>query len=284
MGQVGVVGLGNMGSALAANLVAAGHDVVTHDTAGPDRSPEGATFAPDVGTLAATTDIAVFSLPDGRVSATVAAAFLEAADRRVHTIVDTSTVGPDASRTIASSLTEGGIAYIDAPVSGGPAGARARTLMIMYAGGQEACDAALPVLEGLSDRRLRVGDEPGTAQGVKLANNFLVANALAATSEAVAFATSLGLAMSTVLDVINVSSGRSAVSEDKFVNHVLTGTFASGFSNTLMAKDVRLYLDAVGSAGTPSTCGEVTAGIWERFEAARPGDDFTAVYTFTTDP
>jgi 3-hydroxyisobutyrate dehydrogenase-like beta-hydroxyacid dehydrogenase len=151
----------------------------------------------------------------------------------------------------------------------------------MYAGEPEACEAVLPVLEGLSDRRYRVGDQPGMAQAVKLANNFLSATALAATSEAVAFATSVGLDMATLLEVLNASSGRSAASEDKFVNHVLTGSYSSGFANTLMAKDVQLYLDAVGSQAAPSTFGELTAEVWQRFAADRPGVDFTAIYEFT---
>ena len=89
------------------------------------------------------------------------------------------------------------------------------------------------------------------AQAMKLANNFLSATALAATSEAIAFGTSVGLDMATMLEVLNASSGQSAATSDKFVNHVLTGTYSSGFLNTLMAKDVRLYLDAARAAGSP---------------------------------
>ena len=81
----------------------------------------------------------------------------------------------------------GGVAYVDAPVSGGVAGARARTLAVMYAADDDACAHVEPVLAGLSDRRHRVGDRPGMAQAMKLANNFLSATTLAATSEAVAF-------------------------------------------------------------------------------------------------
>jgi 3-hydroxyisobutyrate dehydrogenase-like beta-hydroxyacid dehydrogenase len=141
----------------------------------------------------------------------------------------------------------------------------------------------MPVLEGLSDRRFRVGDDPGMAQAVKLANNFLSATALAATSEAVAFATAAGVDMATMLDVVNASSGRSAASEDKFVNHVLPGSYASGFANTLMAKDVDLYLGAVESLHSPSSLGRLTADIWRRFAEADAGADFTSIYPFTTD-
>jgi 3-hydroxyisobutyrate dehydrogenase-like beta-hydroxyacid dehydrogenase len=86
--------------------------------------------------------------------------------------------------------------------------------------------------------------------------------------------------MATVLEVLNASSGRSAASSDKFVHHVLTGAYASGFANTLMAKDLDLYLAAVASRRTAATIGEVTAGIWRRFAAADPGVDFTRIHPF----
>jgi 3-hydroxyisobutyrate dehydrogenase-like beta-hydroxyacid dehydrogenase len=278
---IGFIGLGNMGSALAANLVGAGHEVTTFDLAGPARNPAGAVFATDVAAVAATTTTVVLSLPDGPASEAVVRALVDAPGRQVGHVVDTSTVGLAAARANAAVLSAAGIGYVDAPVSGGVAGARARTLAVMYAGDPAVCDAVLAVLEGLSDRRYRVGDVAGMAQAVKLANNFLSATALAATSEAVAFATSVGVDMATLLEVINASSGRSAASEDKFVHHVLTGSYSSGFANTLMAKDVQLYLAAVAAQGTPRTVGEVTGDVWRRFAASRPGDDFTAVYDFT---
>lgn len=281
---VGFVGLGNMGAALAANLVGAGHDLVTHDLAGPHRSPEGATFVDDLAAVAGRAGTVVLSLPDGAASRAVTGALLDAPERVVTHVVDTSTVGLDPARAIAGALAADGIAYVDAPVSGGVAGARARTLAVMYAGAPDACEAVLPVLEGLSDRRFHVGDAPGMAQAVKLANNFLSATALAATSEAVAFATSAGVDMERVLEVLNASSGQSAASRDKFVDHVLTGRYASGFANTLMAKDVRLYLQAVAGQQAPDEVGRVTADIWQRFADTDPGADFTRIHEFLSAP
>jgi len=277
---VGFVGLGNMGSILAANLVNSGFEVVTHDVTGPERSPDGAAFAADVTDVAARSDVVVLSLPDGDVSQQVCESLAGAEMRRVTHVVDTSTIGVDAARRIDGLLARSGIGYVDAPVSGGLAGARARTLSVMVAGTEAACAAVDAVLAGLSDRRRRVGGRPGMAQALKLANNFLSATALAATSEAVAFGLSVGLDMGTMLDVLNASSGQSAATSDKFVNHVLTGRYASGFANSLMAKDLRLYLGAVGDQGAPSVLGEVTATIWERFAAVEPGVDFTRIYPF----
>jgi 3-hydroxyisobutyrate dehydrogenase-like beta-hydroxyacid dehydrogenase len=278
--SVGCIGLGNMGSELATNLVAAGHDVVTYDLAGAARSPRGATFVADIAAVAARCAVVALSLPDGNSSQDVARRLADAPGRRVTHVVDTSTIGLDWARAIDALLEREGISYVDAPVSGGPAGARARTLTIMYAADDAACETVEPVLAGLSDIRFHVGARPGMGQAMKLANNFLSATALAATSEAIAFGTSVGLDMGTMLDVLNASSGRSTATSDKFVNHVVTGRYASGFANTLMAKDVELYRRAAGSQGTPHVFGDVTADVWQRFAEAEHGVDFTRIYTF----
>ncbi|KOU58997.1 NADPH nitroreductase [Streptomyces sp. MMG1533] len=270
-----------MGSVLAANLVHTGHRVVTHDALGPARSPAGAIHVPSVAEVARRADVVVLSLPDGAVSEKVAREVLAAAARRVRCVVDTSTIGVSAARAVAALLAEEGIGHVDAPVSGGVAGARARTLTVMYAGTDEACSGAEGVLAGLSDRRHRVGERPGMAQALKLANNFLSAVTLAATSEAVAFGLSAGLDMATMLDVLNGSSGRSAATDDKFPRHVVTGRYAAGFTNSLMAKDIRLYLREAGEKGGPVAIGQVTAALWERFAAAEPGVDFTRIFPFT---
>jgi 3-hydroxyisobutyrate dehydrogenase len=278
--SVGIVGLGNMGSVLAANLVASGHEVTTYDVAGDERNPAGAEFAGSVDALARRAAIVVCSLPDGSVSRQVAETLAAAADRRTTHVVDTSTIGVTAAREVDVLLAAAGVAYVDAPVSGGVAGARARTLNVMYAASDEACAAAEPVLAGLSDRRRRVGERPGMAQALKLANNFLSATALAATSEAVAFGVSVGLDLSTMVEVLDASSGQSAATSDKFPNHVVTGRYAAGFANTLMAKDLGLYLGAVESQGAPALIGPVTAALWERFAHDDPGADFTRIYPY----
>ena len=189
----------------------------------------------------------------------------------------------DRSASIADLLAANDLGYVDAPVSGGPAGARARTLSVMYAGSETACASAAPVLEGLSDRRRKVGERPGMGQALKLANNFLSATALAATSEAIAFGVSVGIEMETMLEVLNASSGQSAATSDKFVNHVATGRYASGFANSLMAKDLRLYLDAVRDQGSSAVLGQVTASVWEEFASDEPGVDFTRIYPFVAE-
>lgn len=277
---IGFVGLGNMGSVLAANLVATGHAVVAYDAAGPERVPVGAAAGVSVADVARKADVIVCSLPDGAASESVAREVVATDGRRVTHVVDTSTTGVPAAQTVAALLAAAGIGFVDAPVSGGVAGARARTLAVMYSADDDACARVEPALVGLSDKLRRVGDRPGLGQAMKLANNFLSATALAATSEAVAFGVSVGLDMATMIEVLDASSGHSTATSDKFPNHVLTGRYGSGFSNSLMDKDIRLYLGAVAEQGSPSTIGEVTAGVWARFVAAEPGVDFTRIYPF----
>ena len=280
---VGCIGLGNMGAVLASNLVGAGLTVVAFDAAGPDRCPPGATALPDTAEVARRADVVVLSLPDGTASAQVAAEIASCADRRTAHVIDTSTIGVTAAESVCSILGGAGVAFVDAPVSGGVAGARARTLVVMYAGAAQACADVEPVLAGLSDRRHRVGDQPGMAQALKLANNFLSATALAATSEAVAFGLLVGLDMATMLQVLNAGSGQSTATSDKFPNQVLTGRYAAGFTNLLMSKDVGLYLQEVHERGGPAAIGSLTASVWEKFAAAQPGADFTRIFPFVQD-
>jgi 3-hydroxyisobutyrate dehydrogenase len=279
-GAVGCIGLGNMGSALAANLVDAGLDVVAHDAAGPAHAPAGGTYVDSVDEVARRCKVVVLSLPDGKATDQVTRSILAVEERRTTHVIDTSTVGIAAARASDELLAGQDLAYIDAPVSGGVAGARARTLAVMYAGSGDACALVEPVLKGLSDRLYRVGDRPGMGQALKLANNFLSATALAATSEAIAFGRSVGLDMETMLHVLNGSSGQSAASTDKFPNHVLTERYASGFSNLLMTKDLKLYVAAVEEQSGPRSIGQVTSSIWEQFGEQEPGVDFTRIFPF----
>ena len=280
MATVGLIGLGNMGSVLAENLVDAGTDLVTHDVAGPARNPDGATFVADVGGVSRRADVVVLSLPDGDASRQVTREIAADPDRRVSHVVDTSTIGVAAAEENDSRLGAAGIAYVDAPVSGGVAGARARTLSLMYSGPDAACEAVQPVLAGLTDRMHRVGNRPGMAQALKLANNFLSATALAATSEAIAFGVAAGLDMGTMLEVLDTSSGQSTATSDKFPNHVLTGRYASGFASSLMSKDVQLYLGEAEAQGSPTVLARTTATVWERFATAEPDADFTRIYPY----
>ena len=283
--RYGFLGLGNMGGPMAANIAAAGIDLVVHDKAGTEaRAPAGATVAAGAAEVAAAAATVFLSLPDGAASVAVAHSIAAAAEsepgRAASLVVDLSTIGIDAAREAHGILAGAGVAYVDAPVSGGQAGARAGTITIMWAGPEGILDSHQAALDAMAGNVFRVGGAPGQGQTMKLLNNFLSASAMVATTEAVTFGQSQGLELATMLDVINVSTGRNAASADKFPNRILSGTFDSGFAMALMAKDLRLYRDNARVSGTPSPIGEGLADLWDAADAALPGADFTRIYDF----
>jgi 3-hydroxyisobutyrate dehydrogenase-like beta-hydroxyacid dehydrogenase len=275
----GFVGLGNMGGPMAQRVVAAGFELVGFDAAGTAaRLPNGASSADGVADVAARADTMLLSLPDGPATLAVAEAIAAASRRRVTTVVDLSTVGPAAAVTAAGLLEPLGVTYVDGPVSGGAAGARAGTISLMFAGPDAMLASHRPVFEAISGNIFHVGDRPGQGQAMKLLNNFLSATALAATSEALAFGRAHGLDLAMMVDVLNVSSGRNSATDDKFPRRILTGTFDAGFRTALMAKDVRLYAAMVDETGTAGIIGHTVSDLWQRADAALPGSDFTQIW------
>ena len=279
----GFIGLGNMGAPMCANLCAAGFVPTVFDAAGTaERAPDGATVADSVAAVAQQ-DTLFLSLPDGRIVASVCDEILNAPDRKVSTVVDFSTTGPAAAREIGAALAAGGITFVDAPVSGGKAGAIAGTVTVIAAGPDDAVAALAGPFDAVGGNTFHVGVNPGQGQAVKLLNNFLSATAMAATSEAVQFGLGHGVAMETILDVVNVSTGRNTASADKFPNRVATETFDAGFAMSLMTKDVALYFDEVEKSGSSNKIGTTMTGLWNAADGAMPGADFTEIYKYLLD-
>ncbi len=282
--RFGFAGLGQMGGPMAANIAAAGFDLCVFDKAGTaGRAPEGAKPVNSLDELAAGTDTVFLSLPDGAVSLAVAGELAAMKDRAVSVVIDLSTIGLEAAREAGQILAGAGIQYIDAPVSGGQTGARAGTITVMWGGPLGVLESHRGVMMAMAKNLFHVGDKAGQGQAVKLLNNFLSGTAMAATSEAVAFGLSQGLDMKTLLDVINVSTGRNTATSDKFPNRILTGTYDAGFKTKLLAKDIGLFLDNARAAGTPVEVAETIADLWRRCDEALPDSDFTRIYEFLTE-
>ena len=283
--EIGFVGLGQMGAPMAANIAKAGFSVRCFDKAGTEaRLPENATAAASLGEIVQSTDTVFLSLPDGKIVNAVAEEIAATRNGRATVVVDLSTIGPDAARSAATTLKRSGVTYIDAPVSGGRAGAIKGTITLMWAGPKAELDRHRAIADAFCGNPFHVGDEAGQGQAVKLANNFLSGTAMVATSEAVLYGLSQGLDMKTMLDVFNVSTGQNTATSDKFPNRVLTGTFDAGFFAELLNKDVQLYYDNVKKVGTPCKVGAQVAGVWGRcVDAFEPRTDFTRVYEFIRD-
>ncbi|MDE0255441.1 MAG: NAD(P)-dependent oxidoreductase [Rhodospirillaceae bacterium] len=285
----GFIGLGNMGGPMAANLAAflaagAYPSPVVFDAAGTaDRAPGGTACAPDAAAVAQQADLVFLSLPDGSVVQAVAEAIAQTPERRASALVDLSTVGIDAAREIDGLLQAQGMAFADCPVSGGRIGAQNATISLMWAGPADLLAAHRPALESFAGNVFHVGDRPGQGQALKLLNNYLSATITAATAEALLFGLTQGLDLKTMLDVVNVSTGGSAASREKFVRRVLPGTFDSGFDTALMAKDLALFADSLRRAGSPEALTGATEALWREFRDAMPASDHMEVYCYIRD-
>ena len=278
---LGFVGLGRMGGPMAGRLAAAGHRLVGFDLAGAEgRLPEGAVVAESVEEIVAVADTVFLSLPDGAASLAVCRGVAEAAERRTRVVVDLSTIGIRAARQCAAALARAGVTYVDAPVSGGVAGACSGSLAMMVGAEASQFEALEPLLAVLAANRFRVGDVPGQGQAMKLLNNFISAAATAATSEAVVFGARMGLDLAQMIEVINVSSGRTTASTDKFPRSVIPRTYDFGFAGALMAKDAALYAENAAAADVPHQLGEAVARLWQEFHEAHPHADFTAIHRY----
>lgn len=279
--EVGFVGLGNMGFPMARRLIERGHDVVAFDTraAALERvAALGARPAASAREVADRTETVMASLPTPVASlevATGAAGVIEGA--RIKRYVDLSTVGGRTARQIFDRLAERHIAAIDSPVSGGVSGAEKGTLAVTVSGPRDEFDVIRTALEAIG-RPFYVGDKPGSAQTMKLANNILAANVLAATTEVVVMGVKAGLDPSVMIEVLNAGSGATSASRDKFPRSILPRTFDYGFATGLMVKDVRLYLEEAEALGVPTDVATTIARLWETTaDDQGPDSDFTTV-------
>jgi 3-hydroxyisobutyrate dehydrogenase len=277
---IGWIGVGSMGHRMSRHLVTAGYPVVVADAVSTAKAPEGAAIAKSNAEVASRADVIVLSLPDGAASVAVAREIAQTTPRRVKTVVDTSTIGIKAAEAVASVLAAADIAFIDAPVSGGTAGADKATLAIMMACAPDAYERFKPLM-ALMGKPFYVGPKPGQGQAVKLLNNFLSATALAATSEAIAFGTGQGIDMKTILDIVNASTGRNSATDDKFPRRIMHGRYDAGFTAKLQLKDINLYLENARAAGIADEIASRVVDVWTRMDAALPGADICQMYPYT---
>jgi 2-hydroxy-3-oxopropionate reductase len=280
--EIGVVGLGAMGSRVAVRLMEAGYSVTGYDPRRRAMDPvaaRGARVATSPRGVADVSEIVIASLPtpDAVLEAVSSAAGL-AQGAAIRGFVDLSTVGPMAAAEVGRILDKAGIWCVDAPVSGAPAGAEAGTLTMMAAGAVEAIESARPVLDRLARTIYVVGDTPGKGQMVKVINNLMSAAAIAITAEAMVLGVKAGLDAHTLLDAIANSSGSNSAVTDKFPRQVVTRRFDHGFRLELMAKDVALCLAEAQRRDVPMVIGATVDQLWRL--AARQsdtGDDCTTI-------
>jgi 3-hydroxyisobutyrate dehydrogenase-like beta-hydroxyacid dehydrogenase len=277
--EIGFIGLGNMGGPMSRRLVEAGHQLTVFDTR-PETVAKltkiGATAAKSPADVADRVETVMTSLPSLDVGLKVATGddgLIRG--NRVRRYIDLSTTGSRAAVRTAEILKERGIVQIDCPVSGGVAGAEKGTLAVMVSGPADEIEKVRSALE-VFGKVFVCGDKPGLAQSMKLANNFLSATGMAASSEAIAMGVKAGLDPSLMCEVINAGSGMNTSTTQKFPRSVLPGTFDYGFGMALMVKDVRLFLAEAESFGIPIEVAQAVGRLWENALAEHGAEsDFT---------
>jgi 3-hydroxyisobutyrate dehydrogenase-like beta-hydroxyacid dehydrogenase len=196
---------------------------------------------------------------------------------KVKTVVDLSTTGSSMAQWVHAALAVKGIEFVDSPVSGGRGGAIAGTLAVMVSSQTATYEQLTPILKNIG-KLFFIGDKPGMAQTMKLANNLLSAAAMAATSEAIGMGVKAGLDPSIMIDVINAGSGMSTASRDKFPRAILPRKFDYGFTTALMYKDVRLCMQESQDLGVSMPVANAVRDMWQKTNDDFGGDqDFTNI-------
>jgi hypothetical protein len=264
--DIGFIGLGKMGFPMARRLIEAQHQLIVFDQRreAVDRlvalGAQVASSPRDVADRAGTVLASLPSLQASLEVATGAGGVIEG--KRVKRFVDLSTVGSQMAVRIHGLLAERNIVQLDSPVSGGVGGAEKGTLAVMVSGPKAEYEAVKPALAVIG-KVFFIGEKPGSAQTMKLANNLLSATAVVATSEAVVMGVKAGLDPNVMIDVINAGSGMNTASRDKFPRSILPRSFDFGFATGLMVKDVRLCLEEAKSMGLSMEVAEAVGRLWE---------------------
>ena len=250
--RIGMIGLGIMGLRMARRLREAGHDLLAHDSNPAAFATLGAEAADGPADLADRAELVLCSLPSPAVvEAVLTGPGGVAEGGAVRIVVDLSTTGAACTHRVAERLAARGIAFLDAPVSGGPAGAAAGTLSMMLSGDRAVYELIEPILAVLARTRFWLGERAGLGQTMKLVNNMVCAAGFLAAAEALVFGAKSGLDAATMLDVINVSSGRCFATEVKIKECILDRSFPQRFTTEMLHKDVRLGVEEAEALGVP---------------------------------
>ncbi|WP_144185095.1 NAD(P)-dependent oxidoreductase [Elioraea rosea] len=271
--RVAVIGLGAMGLPMARRILAAGHDVTAWDLSVARRNEALGITLVERGSRGA--EVIVLSLPHDDAVRGAAETILTSGPAPGCVVLDCSTVAPETPRALAPRFAEAGLAWVDAPVSGGPAGAAAGTLTVMAGAEPGVLDRARPVLDAIAGKVVHVGG-PGAGAVAKLVNNLLVAAHLLTAAEALRMGVRAGVDLEALLAVVNGASGRSAATEVNFPRWIASGAFDSGFTAGLMRKDLRLAAALAEAQGGAGPVSQSVLAAWAE-SAVTNGADFNRV-------
>jgi 3-hydroxyisobutyrate dehydrogenase-like beta-hydroxyacid dehydrogenase len=276
---VGLIGLGNMGTAVAERLLGAGYGLVVFNRTARKAeklAEQGAEVAETPAELLEQADVVVTSLSDDSALEAVAAEVVPAA-RPGTVLVDLSTVSPTASARVASLAEDASVEYLRAPVSGNPSVVRAGNLSFMVSGPRETLDRVQPVLLAIGPTIHYVG-EGEQARVVKLAINLMIAGLAQLMSEALVLGEAAGVSRETLLDVMGTSAAGAPFVKYK-TEPLLRDDFSATFTTALMEKDIDLVLDAAEEAGLElPVASEMKTLLRAAIDAGYADDDLMALY------
>ncbi|MDC0610056.1 NAD(P)-dependent oxidoreductase [Vibrio sp.] len=279
--KIGIIGLGNMGSGMAATLASKQEKVFGYDLS--ERALEaikqkGVTPVSDLAELVAHCDVIILSLPKAEHVKQIClgnngiASFAKSG----LILIDTTTSEAETSREVAKQLALSGIEFIDAPVSGGPAGAASGTMSMVIGGDKETVDNVMPILQKISSVQVHIGDV-GAGNIAKIANNLLCAAHLITNAEVISLANKAGVDPAKVLEGINAGSGRSGVSQVNFPKWILNNAYDSGFTMGLMRKDVGLGEKLADSLDLAMPLTRQVIEMWRDQSNLSDTDDFNEI-------
>ena len=284
--KIAVIGLGNMGGGMAANLAKAGHDVNAfdlNDQALARAKDNGCTPFSAVADAVAGVDAVVSMLPNGDIVESVYTMDVFGNAPKSALLLDCSTIDVATARNVEEAAAAGGYAMVDAPVSGGIAAANGGTLTFMVGGSDEAFTRAEPILSAMGKAVIHAGGA-GAGQAAKICNNMILGATMIATCEAFKLAERLGLDQQTFYDISSKASGQSW-SMTSYCPVAGVGPqspadndYQGGFATALMLKDLKLAMEAAQTAGSQTPMGLRARELYEAFDAAGNGGlDFSAI-------
>ena len=285
MANIAFIGLGNMGGPMAANLVKAGDKVIAFDLVEASRNQakaDGAGIADSAVAAVNGADVVITMLPAGKHVVSVWTDVIPSMTKGA-LLIDCSTIDVESAKQAHALAAKHAVHSVDAPVSGGTAGARGATLTFMCGGEAKAFVAAKPVLEKMGKKIVHCGGA-GAGQAAKICNNMILGISMIAVSEAFALAEKLGLSHQALFDVASTSSGQCwALTNYSPVPGLVptspaNNEYKPGFAAALMVKDLTLAQDAAKAAGAATPLGKHAQEIYKAFDASGHGGvDFSGI-------
>lgn len=287
--NIGFIGLGNMGSPMASNLMAKGHKLHVFDISADAKDAlkaKGASTYDNVSDLAKASDFVVTMLPNNDIVANTYDTILAGGVNKSTFFIDSSTIDPNVAKAVQKKMKAAGATFVDAPVSGGVPGAKNATLTFMVGGTQEEYERVKGILEGMGKKITHCGSY-GMGQAAKVCNNMMLGISMCGLAECMNLAIRLGLDAKVFSDIINASTGRCWASE---INNPVPGviptapaanSYAGGFATGLITKDLGIASAVATTSNTPIPLGALTHQIYRTLMAKGLANrDFSVVYDF----